>query len=405
MTSRERQIATKARVAELEMEKRQLLEVNDRLVTINDRLVTIIVATGSGEYHGLLPQLISECIDSMTSKEAADQSAQSHITASFSFLYHLSSHESGAEALVNSGMVESLLTVIQKIGHQQDQIDPFEKMFKVLINIDYLKKVGTLGSSVDELMRHQNSFRKPAIPAAIYLLNYLVDLGNDPNTIIVKSLAGSSKEAPEEPAEPSTIDQETESEEEVVGRSRYQLVTPSEEEPVTVELLFQEKQPKKVPLLEYIVNVCKFLDSVLSNNNNTPDHCEEFISAGGVQVLLKLVSLESLPVDFPTSQAAQQVASFLPLVFVFSKEESLLEESVLESVEEVAKWLDKISQNNPQKPTQIQMTLKKSVGSKISQNPQKITKYLWVFGIFCGFCFVALFCVWAVFVFFVGCRP
>ena len=31
------------------------------------------------------------------------------------------------------------------------------------------------------------------------------------------------------------------------------------------------------------------------------------------------------------------------------------------------------------------MTLKKFVGSHISQNPQKITKYSWVFLLFCGF--------------------
>ena len=87
--------------------------------------------------------------------------------------------------------------------------NPFEKMFKVLINIDYLQAMkkrrssesgtdtaGTLGSSVDELMRHQNSLRKPAIAAAIDLCHYLVDLGNDPNTIIVKSLACSSKDVP-----------------------------------------------------------------------------------------------------------------------------------------------------------------------------------------------------------------
>jgi hypothetical protein len=43
-------------------------------------------------------------------------------TALFSFLYHLSSYDNGAEALVISGMVESLLKVIRLIGDQQDQI-------------------------------------------------------------------------------------------------------------------------------------------------------------------------------------------------------------------------------------------------------------------------------------------
>ena len=58
--------------------------------------------------------------------------------------------------------------------------DPIEKMFKVLINQDYLQAMkrrrssesvndtaAVLGSAVDELMRHQNSLRVPAIKAVI----------------------------------------------------------------------------------------------------------------------------------------------------------------------------------------------------------------------------------------------
>jgi len=58
--------------------------------------------------------------------------------------------------------------------------DPFDKMFKVLINQDYLPAMKRrrssesandtatgLGSSVDELMRHQNSLRVPAIKGRV----------------------------------------------------------------------------------------------------------------------------------------------------------------------------------------------------------------------------------------------
>ena len=528
------------------------------------RLVTIIDATGSGEYHGLLPKLIRECIASMTSEDAAEQGAPARFphslsTALFSFLYHLSSYESGAEALVNSGMVESLLTVIQKIGDQQDQImfvtravrivdlvtnvemtsfsglkgvqifidrlerevascrveapreleprkksadgtmeidenlqeftkkgvqcmpqrsalfksilnflkktiqdqtmaesirhimesslpkslkhiisncdyygaslflvalevvqfyvfhepsllsnmqetgitdvilqallikgppatkevlqflpaiftamcmneaglnefqsyNPFEKMFRVLINIDYLQAMkkrrssesatdtaGTLGSSVDELMRHQNSLRKPAIAAAIDLLHHLVDIGNNPDTIVVKTLSSTSKVDATVTAEPVTIDQETQSDEERATMDGEFVDDGNVENPKKrrklVDMIEEQKkikEPEKVPLMEYIVNVCKFLDSMLSNNN-TPDHCKEFIAAGGVPVLLKLVSLKSLPLDFPTSAAAQQVASVLRVVFVLSKDKSVLKATI----DVVKEWLDKYDQ-------------------------------------------------------------
>ena len=87
------------------------------------RLSIIIEATGSSEYHGFLPTLIRNCISAMTSQtNQSDYFPHSLSTALFSFLYHLSSYDNGAEALVNSGMIESLLKVIRLIGDQQDQI-------------------------------------------------------------------------------------------------------------------------------------------------------------------------------------------------------------------------------------------------------------------------------------------
>lgn len=60
------------------------------------------------------------------------------------------------------------------------------------------------------------------------------------------------------------------------------------------------------PLTEYIVNVVHFLDAILSNNS-TDDHMREFIQQGGMQPLLKLLSLPVLPLDFPTSPACTAI--------------------------------------------------------------------------------------------------
>ena len=51
-----------------------------------------------------------------------------------------------------------------------------------------------LGSSVDELMRHQNSLKVPAIQAIIKLLKELVEIGNNPETVCMKVGSGSSTE-------------------------------------------------------------------------------------------------------------------------------------------------------------------------------------------------------------------
>lgn len=44
-------------------------------------------------------------------------------TALFSFLYHLASYQSGGEALVSCGMMESLLQVINWQGFELDHIN------------------------------------------------------------------------------------------------------------------------------------------------------------------------------------------------------------------------------------------------------------------------------------------
>ncbi len=41
----------------------------------------------------------------------------------------------------------------------------------------------------------------------------------------------------------------------------------------------EEKEP--VPLVDYVLNVMKFVDAILSNNS-TDDHCREFVSQKGL---------------------------------------------------------------------------------------------------------------------------
>lgn len=138
--------------------------------------------TGASQYHGFLPVLVRNCISSLTNQvdfghsafkkmklqdeisassfdESSNESSKtdfcnaqeaSHLesagmdfdieaagannssgdskfpvsltTALFSFLYHLASYESGGEALVSCGMMESLLQVINWQGFELDHI-------------------------------------------------------------------------------------------------------------------------------------------------------------------------------------------------------------------------------------------------------------------------------------------
>lgn len=141
------------------------------------RLNNIIDVTGASQYHGFLPVLVRSCISSLTrqnpvskippeksiiqsdasstnkfettseeksesDEDLSDKNVDSNdvelpldssvdqnsyfplplATALFSFLYHLASYDSGGEALVSCGMMESLLQVINWHGQELEHI-------------------------------------------------------------------------------------------------------------------------------------------------------------------------------------------------------------------------------------------------------------------------------------------
>ncbi|KAG5895091.1 hypothetical protein JTB14_023265 [Gonioctena quinquepunctata] len=164
------------------------------------RLNSIIDVTGASQYHGFLPVLVRNCISSLTNQvdfsqtafkkmklqdeistsslddsscDSAKTGASNNVqesktlesslmefdieaaalfqnatdskfpvsltTALFSFLYHLASYESGGEALVSCGMMESLLQVINWQGFELDHITFVTRAVRVIdliTNID-----------------------------------------------------------------------------------------------------------------------------------------------------------------------------------------------------------------------------------------------------------------------------
>ncbi|CAH0561864.1 unnamed protein product [Brassicogethes aeneus] len=149
------------------------------------RLNNIIDVTGASQYHGFLPVLVRNCITTLTNQDESQASLQelpasdeaektstpeetseaaklmeyvSDIaitsqlynaletkfplplaTALFSFLYHLASYESGGEALVSCGMMESLLQVINWHGVELEHITFVTRAVRVIdliTNID-----------------------------------------------------------------------------------------------------------------------------------------------------------------------------------------------------------------------------------------------------------------------------
>ncbi|EEC02705.1 hypothetical protein IscW_ISCW017075 [Ixodes scapularis] len=97
----------------------------------NPKLGAIVDATGAASYHGFLPVLVRSCIQSLT-EASGDPFPLPFATALFSFLYHLASYESGGEALVSCGMVESLLKVIGWHGTEPEHVTFVTRAVRVI---------------------------------------------------------------------------------------------------------------------------------------------------------------------------------------------------------------------------------------------------------------------------------
>ncbi|KAG7210750.1 hypothetical protein KM043_012246 [Ampulex compressa] len=222
---------------------------------------------------------------------------------------------------------------------------PFERLFKVLLSPVYLSAMrrrrsadplgdtaSNLGNAMDELMRHQPSLKVDAISAIIKLLEELCVLGCDPRYICWRA-ASKSENSPSNSSSGnrqssgpsvgvgvgdsgsgggggggSSSDEEEEDEEEASTSSHPQREEQPSPSPAQPGPPPQPREKTPIALVEYIHNVMKFVDAILSNNS-TDDHCREFVAQKGLVPLLSILGLPNLPVDYPVAQAAQAVAS------------------------------------------------------------------------------------------------
>lgn len=146
------------------------------------RLLMIIDVTGASSYHGFLPTLVRTCIQYLTTtpnslsevsntnslNSASQQQPQFPLalaTALFSFLYHLASYDSGGEALVACGMMESLLRVINWPGKELEHITFVTRAVRVIdlitnIEMQSFQSHGGLQSFIGRLEMEVNICRE-----------------------------------------------------------------------------------------------------------------------------------------------------------------------------------------------------------------------------------------------------
>jgi E3 ubiquitin-protein ligase HUWE1 len=104
------------------------------------RLGAIIEATGASTYHGFLPSLVRDCVASFTLAKGGVATADtgagefplSFATALFSFLYHLATYEASGDALVGSGVMESLIQVLEWKAFEPSNITLVTRAVRVI---------------------------------------------------------------------------------------------------------------------------------------------------------------------------------------------------------------------------------------------------------------------------------
>nr|XP_023417156.1 E3 ubiquitin-protein ligase HUWE1 [Cavia porcellus] len=225
------------------------------------------------------------------------------------------------------------------------QCQPFERLFKVLLSPDYLPAMrrrrssdplgdtaSNLGSAVDELMRHQPTLKTDATTAIIKLLEEICNLGRDPKYIcqkpsIQKADGTATAPPPRSNHAAEEASSEDEEEEEVQAMQSFNSTQQTETEPNQQVVGTEERIP--IPLMDYILNVMKFVESILSNNT-TDDHCQEFVNQKGLLPLVTILGLPNLPIDFPTSAACQAVAGVCKSILTLSHEPKVLQEGLLQ---------------------------------------------------------------------------
>ncbi|GFT18781.1 e3 ubiquitin-protein ligase HUWE1 [Nephila pilipes] len=225
---------------------------------------------------------------------------------------------------------------------------PFEKLFRVLVSPEYLPAMrrrrssdpigdaaSNLGNAMDELMRHQPSLRTDATAAIIKLLEELCAMGRDPKfvcsrpatkpdivTAAVTRIANVSNDA-------GSSDEEEE-EEDDTGSTAVQgpLSKSQNDRGGGLESNGLNSSKTAVPLVDYILNVMRFVDAILSNNS-TDDHCREFVRQKGLVPLMAILGLPNLPIDFPVTPTCQAISSVCKSILNLAHEPQVLKQGLL----------------------------------------------------------------------------
>ncbi|XP_039498018.1 E3 ubiquitin-protein ligase HUWE1 isoform X2 [Drosophila santomea] len=250
-----------------------------------------------------------------------------------------------------------------------------------------------LGNAMDDLIKHHPYLRADATEAIVRLLNELVRLGSDPSFIcwrankessgsgsgsgshgsghhvastpspmvMVAGTGGSSSvlQGAADTNDSSGDDDDDDDEMSSASQQQQQPTTPGQSGGATTPRTQQAggvvgagatgapaaasqavkvvtpPEREAIPLIDYILNVMKFIEAIFSNSPNG-DHCREFVLHGGLKPILQLLSLPNLPVDSPVSTTSQAVANVCKAILSQAQETKVLDVALKQLADIVA---------------------------------------------------------------------
>ncbi|XP_037929563.1 E3 ubiquitin-protein ligase HUWE1 [Teleopsis dalmanni] len=260
--------------------------------------------------------------------------------------------------------------------------NPFDKLLKVLLSPNYLiamrrrrssdplgDTATNLGNAMDDLMKHHPYLRSDATEAIVRLLNELVRLGTESHFICwrankeitsvqstsqnnrftmdvantTQNDAGCLLEATENQNESSAEDDDDDeemsstSQHNIQSQNRSSMINQREQ---SVCNLYEREA---IPLIDYIINVMKFIEAIFSNSSNG-EYCKEFVLHGGLNPLLRMLSLPNLPVDSPVTTTAQAVANVCKSILNLTHE-TLVIDSALQQLSSIMNKLTPLTEH------------------------------------------------------------
>lgn len=208
-------------------------------------------------------------------------------------LNSISLNNIGIKMVVSSGAIESYLQIFESPRHLQTM----ESEHEIAANI---------GGSFDELARHHPALRPVISNAVLDMVAYVCHLGKEKATtsswgvhLLVPGPSGDDLVADEsilikaKPDAPSSED--------------IEMVTG---EPSKLDATHEEREQTVEAITPYVHAVSNFLSTYTGNNSLK----RSFTQKGGIELLLDMVEMPSLPHDFADSQALKVLQHVISLL-------------------------------------------------------------------------------------------